>query len=173
MPTGTLETTSKDLNPQIGMTTNDNQFLTFNLGDELYGVDILRVQEIKGYTAVTKIPNTPAHIKGVLNLRGTIVPIIELRTKFGMPTINYTAFTVIIVVVVRDKVMGLVVDSVSDVLNIDQKDIQPPPQFGAQMDVSFMNGIGKSGDKLIALLNMDRLLTDGDVPQESGAPSAT
>lgn len=90
-----------------------------------------------------------------------------------MPTINYTAFTVIIVVVVRDKVMGLVVDSVSDVLNIDQKDIQPPPQFGAQMDVSFMNGIGKSGDKLIALLNMDRLLTDGDVPQESGAPSAT
>ena len=167
MPAGALETATKELTPQTGLTTNDSQFLTFNLGDELYGVDILRVQEIKGYTAVTKIPNTPAHIKGVLNLRGTIVPIIELRTKFGMPTINDTAFTVIIVVVVRDKVMGLVVDSVSDVLNIDNKDIQPPPQFGAQMDVSFMNGIGKSGDKLVALLNMDRLLSDGEMPQGS------
>jgi purine-binding chemotaxis protein CheW len=134
-------------------------------------VDILRVQEIKGYTTVTKIPNTPPHIKGVLNLRGTIVPIVELRTKFGMPTIDYTAFTVIIVVVVRDKVMGLVVDSVSDVLNIDKKDIQPPPQFGAKVDVSFLNGIGKSGDKLVALLDMDRLLSDGDVQEAAAAVS--
>lgn len=120
---------------------------------------------------MTKIPNTPPHIKGVLNLRGTIVPIVELRTKFGMPTIEYTAFTVIVVVVVRDKVMGLVVDSVSDVLNIDKKDIQPPPQFGAKVDVSFVNGIGKSGDKLVTLLEMDRLLADGEV-QEQAAISA-
>ena len=104
-----------------GSTTDGSQFLTFQLGDELYGVDILRVQEIKGYTAVTKIPNTPTHIKGVLNLRGTIVPIVELRTTFGMPTIDYTMFTVIVVVVVRDRIMGLVVDSVSDVLNISTK----------------------------------------------------
>lgn len=163
MAAATLEIATKELNQQIGLTTDGSQFLTFNLGDELYGVDILRVQEIKGYTAVTKIPNTPPHIKGVLNLRGTIVPIVELRTKFGMPTIEYTTFTVIIVVVVRDKVMGLVVDSVSDVLNIDKKDIQPPPQFGAKVDVSFMNAIGKSGDKLVALLDMDRLLSDGDL----------
>ena len=163
MATATLETATKELNQQIGLTTDGSQFLTFNLGDELYGVDILRVQEIKGYTTVTKIPNTPSHIKGVLNLRGTIVPIVELRTKFGMPTIDYTAFTVIIVVVVRDKVMGLVVDSVSDVLNIDKKDIQPSPQFGAKVDVSFLNGIGKSGDKLVALLEMDRLLLDDEV----------
>lgn len=159
----TLERTTKDQNQQIGLTTDGSQFLTFILGDELYGVDILRVQEIKGYTVVTKIPNTPPHIKGVLNLRGTIVPIVELRTKFGMPTIDYTAFTVIIVVVVRDRVMGLVVDSVSDVLNIDKKDIQSSPQFGAKVDVTFMNGIGKSGDKLVALLDMDRLLSDGYV----------
>jgi purine-binding chemotaxis protein CheW len=145
MAAAALETATKELQQQIGLTTDGNQFLTFNLGEELYGVDILRVQEIKGYTAVTKIPNTPSHIKGVLNLRGTIVPIIELRTKFNMPTIDYTAFTVIIVVVVRDKVMGLVVDAVSDVLNIDKKDIQPPPQFGAKVDVSFLNGIGQSG----------------------------
>ena len=153
------ESTSKDSNQQIGLTTDGSQFLTFQLGEELYGVDILRVQEIKGYTAVTRIPNTPPHIKGVLNLRGTIVPIVELRTKFGMPTIEYTMFTVIVVVV----------DAVSDVLDIDKKDIQPAPQFGAQVDVSFLNGIGKAGDKLVALLDMDRLLTDGDMQEATKA----
>lgn len=167
-----LEVTTKELNQQIGLTTDGSQFLTFQLGEELYGVDILRVQEIKGYTAVTKIPNTPPHIKGVLNLRGTIVPIVELRTKFGMETIDYTMFTVIIVVVVREKIMGLVVDAVSDVLNIDKKDIQPPPQFGASVDVSFLNGIGKSGDKLVALLDMDRLLNDSDLQDNSTAAAA-
>lgn len=166
-----LETAAKEINQQIGLTTDGSQFLTFQLGEELYGVDILRVQEIKGYTAVTKIPNTPAHIKGVLNLRGTIVPIVELRTKFGMDTIDYTMFTVIVVVVVREKIMGLVVDAVSDVLNIDKKDIQPAPQFGAKVDVSFLNGIGKSGDKLIALLDMDRLLSDDDL-QDTTAVAA-
>lgn len=169
MAAAAQETATKEVNQQIGLTTDGSQFLTFNLGDELYGVDILRVQEIKGYTSVTKIPNTPSHIKGVLNLRGTIVPIVELRTKFGMPTIEYTAFTVIIVVVVRDKVMGLVVDSVSDVLNIDKKDIQPPPQFGAKVDVSFLNAIGKSGEKLVALLDMGRLLSDGDLKEATVA----
>jgi purine-binding chemotaxis protein CheW len=169
MATTAVETATRELHQQIGLTTDDNQFLTFNLGEELYGVDILRVQEIKGYTAVTKIPNTPSHIKGVLNLRGTIVPIIELRTKFGMPTIDYTAFTVIIVVVVRDKVMGLVVDAVSDVLNIEKKDIQSAPQFGVKVDVSFLNGIGKSGDKLVALLDIDRMLSEGEGPVASEA----
>ncbi|MBX3325110.1 MAG: chemotaxis protein CheW [Nitrospira sp.] len=172
MAAAALETTTKELNQQIGLTSDDSQFLTFNLGEELYGVDILRVQEIKGYTAVTRIPNTPSHIKGVLNLRGTIVPVVELRTKFGMPTIDYTTFTVIIVVVVRDKVMGLVVDAVSDVLNIDRKDIQATPQFGARVDVSFLNGIGKSGDKLVALLDMDRLLSDSDLAENNTAVTA-
>ena len=171
MATAALETATKELNQQIGLTTDGSQFLTFQLGNELYGVDILRVQEIKGYTTVTKIPNTPPHIKGVLNLRGTIVPIVELRTKFGMPTIEYTLFTVIVVVVIQEKIMGFVVDAVSDVLNIDKKDIQPPPQFGAKVDVSFLNGIGKSGDKLVALLDMDRLLSDSDL-QEVAAVAA-
>ena len=169
MPASARETLIKECTQSAGLTTDGNQFLTFNLGEECYGVDILRVREIKGYSAVTKIPNTPAHIKGVLNLRGTIVPIVELRTKFGMPTVEYTAFTVIILVVVRDKVIGLVVDSVSDVLNIDKKDIQPPPQFGANVDVSFMSGIGKSGEKLVALLNMEHLLVDGDMSESSVA----
>lgn len=172
MATAALELSTKELNQQIGLTTDGRQFLTFLLGDELYGVDILRVQEIKGYTTVTKIPNTPPHIKGVLNLRGTIVPIVELRTKFGMPTIDYTMFTVIVVVVVREKIIGLVVDAVSDVLNIDKKDIQPRPEFGAKVDVSFLNGIGKSGDKLVALLDMDLLLSDGDLPEAASVASA-
>ena len=167
MTTAALETATRELNQQIGLTTDGSQFLTFQLGDELYGVDILRVQEIKGYTAVTKIPNTPPHIKGVLNLRGTIVPIIELRTKFGMPTIEYTLFTVIVVVVIQEKIMGLIVDAVSDVLNIDRKDIQPPPQFGAKVDVGFLRGIGKSGEKLVALLDMDRLLSGSDLQEVS------
>ena len=163
MAAATPETATKELNQQIGLATDGSQFLTFQLGEELYGVDILRVQEIKGYTAVTKIPNTPDHIKGVLNLRGTIVPIVELRTMFGLETIDYTILTVIIVVVVRDRIMGLVVDSVSDVLTIGKKDIQAPPEFGTTVDVSVLDGIAKSGDKLVALLNIDRLLGESDV----------
>jgi purine-binding chemotaxis protein CheW len=169
----TAEQMVKQQESQPGVGTDGSQFLTFNLGEELYGVDILRVQEIKGYTVVTKIPNTPSHIKGVLNLRGTIVPIVELRTKFGMPTIEYTTFTVIIVVVVRDKIIGLVVDSVSDVLNIERKDIQPAPQFGAKVDVSFVDGIGRSNDKLVAILDMDRLLTDKDTHDVPPSVSGT
>ncbi|MEO7861858.1 MAG: chemotaxis protein CheW [Nitrospirales bacterium] len=172
MAAATLETATKELNQQIGLTTDGSQYLTFQLGEELYGVDILRVQEIKGYTTVTKIPNTPPHIKGVLNLRGTIVPIVELRTKFGMSTIDYTLFTVIVVVVVRDRIMGLVVDSVSDVLNIEKKDIQPPPQFGAKVDVSVLTGIGKSGDKLVSLLNVDRLLIESEMQEASAVANA-
>jgi len=163
------ETAMKDLHQPGEPATDGSQFLTFNLGEELYGVDILRVQEIKGYTAVTKIPNTPSYIKGVLNLRGTIVPIVELRTKFGMPTIEYTMFTVIIVVVVKEKVMGLVVDAVSDVLDIDKKDVQAPPNFGARINVSFMNGIGKSGDKLVTLLDIDRMLSGEDLQGAAAA----
>jgi purine-binding chemotaxis protein CheW len=170
--TTAVEHATKESAQQVGVETDGNQFLTFHLGDELYGVDILRVQEIKGYTTVTKIPNTPEYIKGVLNLRGTIVPIIELRTTFGMPTIDYTMFTVIVVVVVRDRIMGLVVDSVSDVLNISRKDIQAPPEFGTTVDVSVLNGIAKSGDKLVALLNIDRLLTESELQQTATVASA-
>jgi purine-binding chemotaxis protein CheW len=159
-----LETATKERNQQSGDATDGSQFLTFHLGNEVYGVDILRVQEIKGYTAVTKIPNQPSYIKGVMNLRGTIVPIVELRTKVGMETIDYTAHTVIVVVVVQGRIMGFVVDSVSDVLNISKQDIQAPPEFGTKVDVSFLNGIAKCGNNLVALLNIDRLLIDGEVP---------
>jgi purine-binding chemotaxis protein CheW len=156
--------TSKDSHQQIGLATDGSQYLTFQLGEELYGVDILRVQEIKGYTAVTRIPNTPGYIKGVLNLRGTIVPIVDLRSKFSMEETKYTMFTVIVVVVVREKVVGLIVDAVSDVLNIGAQDIQEPPAFGHKIDIGFLSGIGKTGDKLVAILDIDRLLADTELP---------
>jgi purine-binding chemotaxis protein CheW len=163
-----LEAIGKERNQQSGETTDGSQFLTFRLGDEVYGVDILRVQEIKGYTAVTKIPNQPNYIKGVMNLRGTIVPIVELRSKVGMETIDYTAHTVIVVVVVQARIMGFVVDSVSDVLNISRKDIQAPPQFGTKVDVGFLHGIAQCGDSLVALLNIDQLLAGEDLPVAAG-----
>jgi purine-binding chemotaxis protein CheW len=168
MTAAELEAAIKERTQQSGDTTEGSQFLTFRLGDEVYGVDILRVQEIKGYTAVTKIPNQPSYIKGVMNLRGTIVPIVELRTKVGMETIDYTAHTVIVVVVVQERIMGFVVDSVSDVLNIGKKDIQAPPQFGTKVDVSFLQGIAQCGDSLVALLNIDQLLAGEDLPVAAG-----
>jgi purine-binding chemotaxis protein CheW len=151
--------------------TDVGQYLTFRLGDEEYGVEILKVQEIKGYSAITPIPNTPVHIKGVMNLRGTIVPVVDLRSKFGMSPTDYTPFTVIIVVMVGSKVMGLVVDAVSDVLSIPREDVQPTPDFGAQVDAEYLNGMARVGDKLVVLLDIDRVLGVGElspvVPAES------
>ena len=170
MAVSILETATKELNQQIGQTADGSQFLTFNLGDELYGVDILRVQEIKSYTTATKISNTCPTINGVLNLRDTLVPIVELRTKVGMPTIEHTVFTAIIIVVVQERVLGLIVDSVSDVLNIDKKDIQPSRPFQTKIDSTFLHGVGESGDKLVALLDMDQLLTDGVLRSRSRVP---
>jgi purine-binding chemotaxis protein CheW len=146
------------LSNQISFATDGSQYLTFTLGDEQYGVEILKVQEIKGYSAVTPIPNTPSYIKGVMNLRGTIVPVVDLRSKLAMAEAEYNQFTVIIVVKVGQKVMGLIVDSVSDVLNIPIADIQAPPDFGSQVDAAFMNGMAKAGDKLVVLLDIDRVL---------------
>jgi purine-binding chemotaxis protein CheW len=166
---GSMAAEAAEAGRQQEVEVKGNQFLTFLLGDELYGIDILQVKEIKGYTAITKIPNMPTHIIGVLNLRGTIVPIVELRTAFGMPTVGSTVFTVIILVVVRGRILGLVVDSVSDVVSISQKDIGAPPDFGTKVNVSFLNGIGKSGDKLVALLNIDQLLTEGYMQEASTA----
>ena len=148
-----------------GMADDANQFLTFTLGEENYGLDILRVQEIKGFTKVTRIPNTPSFIKGVLNLRGAIVPIVDLRTKFAMEQVEHTMFTCIVVVVVQERIMGVIVDAVSDVLNIDPNDIQPAPNFGGRVDTSFIQNIARVGDKLITILDIDRVLSSGELEQ--------
>jgi purine-binding chemotaxis protein CheW len=139
------------------------QFLTFSLGEEEYGIELLKVQEIKGYSAITPIPNTPAHIKGVMNLRGAVIPIVDLRLRFGMETIDYTQFNVIIVINVGTKVMGLLVDAVSDVLNVAADDVRPAPDFGSRTDTRFISGMASSGDKVAVLLNLDTLLSEADL----------
>lgn len=134
------------------------QFLTFTLGREAFGLDLLQVQEIKGHSAITPIPNAPAHVKGVMNLRGAVVPVVDLRVKFGMPAVDYTKFTVIILVTVGQAVVGLIVDAVSDVLTLGSHDIVPPPAFDASVDTSVLKGLAKSADVLISLLDIDRVI---------------
>lgn len=155
-----------------GFAADGNQFLTFTLGDEEYGIDILKVQEIKGYSTITRIPRAPSYIKGVMNLRGTIVPIIDLRNKFGLEPTDYDQFTVIIVVVVQGRAMGLIVDTVSDVLNIPASDIQPTPEFSGSVDTSFISGMGKAGEKLIILLDVHKVLGVDEIQALSALPSA-
>jgi purine-binding chemotaxis protein CheW len=140
-----------------------SQFLTFVLGAEEYGIDILRVQELRGYSPITSLPNTPPHIKGVMNLRGAVVPIVDLRAKFGMPQTEYNKFTVIILVMVGARVCGLIVDAVSDVLNVDRSEIEPPPLLEGGVDTSFMTGMAKAGDRLILLLDIDRVIGTAEV----------
>lgn len=146
---------------QSGMAfdADSNQFLTFTLGSEEYGVDIMRVQEIKGYSVITRVPRSPEFVKGVLNLRGTIVPIVDLRMRFALEHRDYDQFTVIIVVVVQGRAMGLIVDAVSDVLNLAQSEIAETPEFSNRIDTKFISGMGRAGDKLIILLDVEKLLS--------------
>ncbi|VTR96919.1 chemotaxis protein : Chemotaxis signal transduction protein CheW OS=Candidatus Nitrospira defluvii GN=cheW PE=4 SV=1: CheW [Gemmata massiliana] len=141
-----------------------SQFLTFFLQEEEYGLEILRVQEIKGYSKITPLPNTPREVKGVMNLRGTVVPVIDLRARFNLREAEYTPFTVIIVVTVGTKVVGLVVDAVSDVLNVEPKEMVPTPDLGSGVDTSFLNGIARTGERLVSLLNIDRLVGNATGP---------
>lgn len=141
-----------------GFAADSDQFLTFTIQDEDYGIEILRVQEIKGYSKIRPIPNAPPHIKGVMNLRGTVVPVLDLRARFGMPETEYNQFSVIIVVSVANKVVGLVVDAVSDVLNITKDQVEETPEIAGDVDTLFFDGMGKVGEKLVLLLNIDRLV---------------
>jgi purine-binding chemotaxis protein CheW len=134
------------------------QFLTFSIGREEYAIDILKVQEIKGYSAITPIPNAPAYVKGVMNLRGTIIPVLDLRTRLGLPTVEYNRFTVIVVVTVGTKVMGLVVDNVTDVLTIPHADIQAPPEFGEAAEGRAIHGLVKTAESVLLLLDIERCL---------------
>jgi purine-binding chemotaxis protein CheW len=146
----------ESVTPAIG-----SQYLTFCLGNEEYGLEILRVQEIKGFTKITPLPNTPAEMKGVINLRGAVVPIVDLRTKFGLRETEYDRFTVIIVVTVGKRIVGLVVDAVSDVLDVTPKEVVETPDFGGGMDTSFMSGMARIGERLVTLLNIEQLVGSG------------
>jgi len=140
----------------------DGKYLTFSLGKEDYGIPILQVREIIGMMEITHVPRTPVFIKGVINLRGKIIPIMDLRSKFGMETIDYTERTCIIVVEINvnntKKQMGVVVDMVSEVLNIAQNEIEAALEYGAKVEGDFLTGMGKVKDKVIMLLNIDKII---------------
>jgi len=140
------------------------QVLTFVLGDETYGVDILRVQEIRGWSAVTKIPQAPAHVLGVLNLRGSIVPIVDLRMRLALERAEYTSITVIIVLSVQSgtgrRDFGVVVDGVSDVVDVDEAEVRPPPELGTRAATDFIRGLVPVAERMLVLLDIDRLIGD-------------
>lgn len=140
-----------------------HEFLTFTLADEEYGVDILKVQEIRGYDTVTRIPGAPSFIKGVINLRGTIVPVVDLRLKFGLPDVVYNEFTVMIVLNVLDRVIGIVVDGVSDVIELKPGQVRPAPEFGAAVNAQHIVGLGTVSDRMLILLDIEKLISDRDL----------
>jgi purine-binding chemotaxis protein CheW len=152
--TNAATTATAAAQPQSG-----REFLTFRLGGEEYGIDILKVQEIRGYDAVTRIANAPEFIKGVINLRGTIVPIVDMRIKFKVGEATYDQFTVVIVLNVGNRVVGMVVDSVSDVMALTPEQIRPAPEFGAAMDTEYLVGLGALEGRMLILVEIEKLMT--------------
>ncbi|WP_096699979.1 chemotaxis protein CheW [Polaromonas sp. AER18D-145] len=139
------------------------EFLAFTLGQEEYGVDIQKVQELRGYDAVTRIANAPEHIKGVVNLRGIIVPIIDMRIKFNLGTPTYDQFTVVIILNIASRVMGMVVDSVSDVITLSPEQVKPAPEMGAVLDADYLIGLGTLDDRMLILVDLEKLMTSEDM----------
>lgn len=140
-----------------------HEFLVFRLGEEEYGIDILSVQEIRGYEGVTRIANAPAFIKGVTNLRGVIVPIVDLRLKFNLGSADYTAQTVVIVLNIGQRVVGVVVDGVSDVLSLGGEQIKPAPEFGATLSTHYLMGLGSLEDRMLILVDIEKLMTSDEM----------
>ena len=148
--------------PTEGVLAN-NEFLTFTLGKEEYGVDILKVQEIRGYDAVTAIANTPEFIKGVINLRGIIVPIVDMRIKFNLPNVEYNTLTVVIILNLAGRVVGMVVDGVSDVISLTPEQIKPAPQFSSTMDTKYLKGLGAVEERMLILVDIEELMASSDM----------
>ena len=141
-----------------------NEYLTFTLGKEEYGIDILKVQEIRGYEAVTRIANAPAFIKGVVNLRGIIVPILDMRIKFNLGEARYDQFTVAIILNVAGRVVGMVVDSVSDVIQLTAEQIRPAPDFSSStFDTKYITGLGTIDSRMLILVDIERLMSGVDM----------
>ncbi len=162
-----LETVDVNTNYDVGEGA-ENQYLTFMLMGEEYGVDILRVQEIRCWQTVTTLPNAPVYVKGVVNIRGSIVPVVDLRMRFGMEEVEYTPVTVVIVVKVlneegRERVMGVVVDTVSDTYIIPEENMKPAPEFGDSIDLTCVKGLATVNDNMLILLDIDRLLNSDEL----------
>jgi purine-binding chemotaxis protein CheW len=139
------------------------EFLTFTLGPEEYGIDILKVQEIRGYDAVTTIANTPSFIKGVINLRGIIVPIVDMRIKFNLDNVTYDQLTVVIILNLASRVVGMVVDGVSDVIALTPEQIKIAPQFGATLDTKYLMGLGTIDERMLILVDIEKLMNSSDM----------
>ena len=154
-----------------GPVAHPGEYLTFRLGGEEYGIDILRVQEIRSYEQPTRIANAPAFLKGVVNLRGVIVPIIDLRLKLGCDSAEFNHFTVVIVLNVRGRVVGAVVDSVSDVLALGADAIRPAPGMNATIDTSFITGIGSVAERMLILMDIEALMSSTEMGLMDGPPN--
>ncbi|WP_280562138.1 MULTISPECIES: chemotaxis protein CheW [unclassified Chromohalobacter] len=148
---------------EAAIDTQSQEYLVFSLGSEEYAVDILKVQEIRGYENVTRIANAPEFIKGVTNLRGVIVPIVDLRIKFNLDKIEYEGQTVVIVVNVADRVVGIVVDGVSDVMTLSSDQIKPAPEFGETLSADYLSGLGSLEDRMLVIVDIEKLLTSEEM----------
>lgn len=137
--------------------------LAFTLGKEEYGINILKVQEIRGYDTVTRIANAPDFIKGVVNLRGVIVPIVDMRIKFNLGTPTYDQFTVVIILNIADRVVGMVVDSVSDVITLTPDQIKPAPEMGTALNTDYLIGLGTIDQRMVILVDIDRLMSNAEI----------
>ena len=158
------------------MKAHTQEMLVFKLGSEEYGVDILKVQEIRGYEKVTPIPRSPDFLKGVVNLRGTIVPVIDLRVKFALPDPSYDSLTVVIVLRIAGRTVGAVVDGVSDVVQLGANDIKEPPRLGSIVDSSYLAGVATQGGRMILALDIEKLLSAGELDllgEAAGSAAAT
>ena len=154
--------------PQAQSARNEDvgsEFLVFTLGDEEYGIDILKVQEIRGYDAdtVTRIANVPSFIKGVTNLRGIIVPIVDLRIKFNLGRVDYNEQTVVIILNLDRRVVGIVVDGVSDVLMLNAGQIRPAPEFGATLSTEYLTGLGTVDERMLILVDIEKMMTSDEM----------
>lgn len=150
---------------RLGDDGNRSEFLVFTLGEEEYGIDILKVREIRGYDVdtVTRIANVPPFIKGVTNLRGTIVPIVDLRIRFHLGEVQYNAQTVVIILNLDHRVVGIVVDGVSDVLMLGSDQIKPAPEFSSVLSTEYLTGLGTVGERMLILVDIERLMTSEDM----------
>jgi purine-binding chemotaxis protein CheW len=155
--------TSPSPAPHAGVSTNLREFLAFKLGAEEYGIDILRVQEIRSYEKPTRIAKAPDFIKGVINLRGVIVPIVDLRLKFHLDDASYTEFTVVIVLNIGSRVVGIVVDAVSDVITLSSDQLRPVPDFSSTIASEHVLAIGAIEERMLILIDIDRLMTSEEM----------
>ncbi len=158
-----MQVTTGAARQAAGGTVEREEFLTFTLGKEEYGIEILKVQEIRSYEQVTTIANAPAFIKGVVNLRGIIVPIVDMRIKFNLGEAAYNELTVVIVLNVAGRVVGMVVDGVSDVIQLGPEQIRPAPDFSSSFDIKYITGLGTVDARMLILVDIEKLMTGSDM----------